>query len=170
MSVWNGFKLLASEVEPEQESVQEVGTLVSALKKTLAETYVLYHTIHGFHWNLKGTDFYEYHKLFDEMVDDIYGSIDPIAENIVKLGDVAPFVMSQLAGMSGIEEVGLFSKEAKELTEKFLEMNSKYIVNLKSVFNIANKENEQGVANFIAERIDQHQKWNWFLKASLGEG
>jgi starvation-inducible DNA-binding protein len=170
MSAWNGFKLLASEVESEQEPVQEIGTLVTALKKTLAETYVLYHTIHGFHWNLKGTDFYEYHKLFDEMVDDIYGSIDPIAENIVKLGDVAPFVMSQLASMSGIEEVGLFSKEAKELTEKFLEMNSKYIVNLKSVFNIANKENEQGVANFIAERIDQHQKWNWFLKASLGEG
>ena len=174
MSAWNGFKLLASEVEPTQEvdnsMVKDKGVLVQALKKTLSEAYVLYHTIHGFHWNLKGADFYEYHKLFDEIVSDIYDHIDPIAENIVKLDAVAPFVMSQLASMSGIEEVGLFSKDPLELTRKFIEMNSKYIDNLKSTFKIANDEDEQGIANFIAERIDQHQKWNWFLKASLGEG
>jgi DNA-binding ferritin-like protein len=33
-------------------------------------------------------------------------------------------------------------------------------------FNTANESNQQGIANFIAERIDMHQKWNWFLKAS----
>lgn len=161
-------------MEPAQEvdnpTVSDKGPLVQALKKMLSEAYVLYHTIHGFHWNLKGADFYEYHKLFDEIVSDIYEHIDPIAENIVKLDNVAPFVMSQLVSMSGIEEVGLFSKDPLELTRKFIEMNSKYIDNLKSTFKIANDEDEQGIANFIAERIDQHQKWNWFLKASLGEG
>jgi len=48
-------------------------------------------------------------------------------------------------------------------------MNSEYISELKNTFDVANRVNEQGVANFIAERIDQHQKWDWFLKASLGE-
>ena len=169
MNNWNGFRIVAAEAEPVQEESSESPSLVLALKKTLAEAYVLYHTIHGFHWNLKGSDFYEYHKFYDEMVDDIYESIDPIAENIVKLGDVAPFVMSQLAGLSDIEEVGIFSTDPLELSRKFLEMNSQYVDHLKSTFNISNKENEQGVANFIAERIDMHQKWNWFLKASLGE-
>ena len=135
----------------------------------MAEAYVLYHTIHGFHWNLKGPDFYEYHKFYDELVDDIYESIDPIAENIVKLGGVAPFVMSELASSSSIEQVGLISEDPIELARKFLEMNTQYIDNIKKAFIIANGSNEQGVANFIAERIDQHQKWNWFLKASLGE-
>lgn len=176
MNEWNGFRVVESAqkktVENSSEEVVQESTdtkLVGVLKKLLAETYVLYHTIHGFHWNVKGSDFYEYHKLFDEIVSDVYDSLDPIAENIVKLGDVAPFVMSQLAGMSSIEETGLVSKESQELTSKFREMNLKYIDNLKSTFNVANKENEQGIANFIAERIDQHQKWDWFLKASLGE-
>jgi DNA-binding ferritin-like protein len=41
------------------------------------------------------------------------------------------------------------------------------IAKLKQAFNVANGENEQGVANFIAERIDMHQKWSWQLRASL---
>ena len=143
--------------------------LMSALKKTLANAYVLYHTIHGFHWNLKGNDFYEYHKFFDEIVDDIYEHIDPIAENIVKLGGEAPFVMTELVANANIKETGLISKDPIGLARKFQEMNSQMITELKNTFKIANDANEQGVANFIAERIDQHQKWDWFLKASLGE-
>lgn len=166
---WNGFQIVESAKKKSDPVVEGASSLVDALKKMLAEAYVLYHTIHGFHWNVKGTDFYEYHKLFDEIVGDIYDHLDPIAENIVKLGDVAPFVMSQLAGMSTIKETGLISKNSRELVEKFLEMNTEYINNIKEAFKIANSGNEQGVANFIAERIDQHQKWNWFLKASLGE-
>lgn len=170
MSEWNGFRVIA--VEEPQEQIEEQGSeeeLVTALKQTLAEAYVLYHTIHGFHWNLKGSDFYEYHKFFDELVDDIYEHIDPIAENIVKLGSDAPFVMSELVKLSRISEVGLFSRDPLELAKKFKEINQEYLINLKSTFIIADKGNEQGIANFIAERIDQHQKWDWFLKASLGE-
>jgi len=77
--------------------------------------------------------------------------------------------MSQLSNMSGIEETGLVSKDPKELAKKFLEMNEEYVKHIKETFNAANREDEQGVANFIAERIDQHQKWSWFLKASIGE-
>lgn len=164
MNNWNGFRTIES-AKTEEVSKE----LPGALKKMLAEAYVLYHTIHGFHWNLKGSDFYEYHKLYDDIVSDVYDSIDPIAENILKLGDVAPFKMSDLVSLSGIAESDLVSTDVKELTEKFLEMNTQYVDDIKSVFKIANNENEQGIANFIAERIDAHQKWNWFLKASLGE-
>ena len=170
MTDWNGFRVLSEkkvEKEPKKKVPQE--SLIEVLRKTLGEAYVLYHTIHGFHWNLKGADFYEYHKFFDELVDDIYEHIDPIAENIVKLGGVAPFLMSELSSISSIEGVGLVSENPIELVKKFLEMNTQYIDNIKKAFIIANDSNEQGVANFIAERIDQHQKWNWFLKASLGE-
>jgi len=161
MSELNSFRTFTS--------ANKESALVIALKKMEAEAYVLYHTIHGFHWNIKGSDFYEYHKFFDEVVDDIYEHIDPIAENIVKLGDVAPFKMSELVKLSSIKEVDLVSTDTLEVSRKFLEMNTQYIENIKQSFTTATQANEQGVANFIAERIDQHEKWNWFLKASLGE-
>jgi len=163
-----GFRFVGA-VEDDTKKVPESNDspLVASLKKMLAEAYVLYHTIHGFHWNVTGSDFYEYHKFFDEIVDDIYESIDPIAENIRKLGSATPFIMSELAKLSGINEAGLDSKDALELTKKFYAMNEQYIEHIKNAFKVANSENEQGVANFIAERIDMHQKWSWFLKASL---
>jgi starvation-inducible DNA-binding protein len=160
----HGFRYVGS-VEDDTRTVPN--DLVEALKEMLAEAYVLYHTIHGFHWNLKGEDFYAYHKLFDEMVEDIYDSVDPIAENIVKLGSEAPFEMSELIKLSKIQGTGLVGNAPKELATKFHEMNEQYINNIKDVFKVANAKNEQGIANFIAERIDQHQKWGWFLKASI---
>ena len=38
---------------------------------------------------------------------------------------------------------------------------------LKESFTIATSANEEGAANYIAERIDAHQKWGWKLSASL---
>jgi len=171
MEEWNGFRVVGA-VEDDTTSNNTIdensneSDLVSSLKTMLAEAYVLYHTIHGFHWNVTGRDFYEYHKFFDEIVDDIYENIDPIAENIRKLDAKAPFVMSQLAGLSRIKEVGFVDDDSQKLANQFLDMNNEYIDHIKKVFDLANKENEQGIANFVAERIDQHQKWSWFLKAS----
>ena len=164
--ILNGFRVVGA-IEDYENKEEDSSSLVTTLQKMLAEAYVLYHTIHGFHWNVKGSDFYEYHKLYDDIVDDIYEHIDPIAENIIKLGGEAPFAMSQLVKISGITETGLISKNHVELTKKFYDMNQEYIQNIKEAFKVANQNNEQGVANFIAERIDQHQKWSWFLKASI---
>ena len=164
MENWNGFRLVGA---VEDDTADTTTGLAQTLKKMLAEAYVLYHTIHGFHWNVTGSDFYEYHKLFDGIVDDIYDNIDPIAENIRKLGEETPFVMSELVKLSEIKETGLVSKKPVELAKKFNEMNEQYIKNIKQAFKDANEQDEQGIANFIAERIDMHQKWSWFLKASI---
>jgi starvation-inducible DNA-binding protein len=142
--------------------------LVDHLKKCLAEATILYHMSHGFHWNVKGPDFQEYHSLFETIYSDIYESLDPIAENIVKLGNVAPFSLKTLLELSDIKEVGDLRGEPHGLTKTLQSKNAQIIKSLKDCFDKANKDNEQGVANFIAERIDMHQKWDWQLKASLG--
>jgi len=52
------------------------------------------------------------------------------------------------------------------MAKDLLEANGEVIEKLKTVFHTANDADEQGIANFIAERIDMHQKWSWQLKAS----
>jgi DNA-binding ferritin-like protein len=46
------------------------------------------------------------------------------------------------------------------------EDNSKILMLLNEVFPIANEEN-QGIANFIAERIEAHGKHGWMLRSIL---
>ena len=57
------------------------------LKILLADTFVIYLKTHYFHWNVKGPLFPQLHKLFDDQYNEIYSSIDMIAEKIKYLDD-----------------------------------------------------------------------------------
>jgi starvation-inducible DNA-binding protein len=140
--------------------------VATALKSLLADVFIFYLKAHGYHWNVEGQDFSQYHDLFGDIYEDAYGSIDPIAENIRKLDDAAPFRMERLAKLAKIEDKASTSNNAKSLAKDLLNHNEKLIEQLKKAFDVANEENEQGIANFLAERIDMHQKWSWQLKAS----
>ena len=162
---WNGFRVVSA-VEDDTASKSNQPPLVKELQQLLADVALFYHTVHEFHWNVTGLDFYEYHKLFDEIVSDVYDSIDPIAENIRKLGGYVKYNMSDLVKITNLNEVDEQTSDAKALTNYLIALNSNLINTLMKTFDLANKSNQQGIANFIAERIDMHQKWNWFLKAS----
>jgi DNA-binding ferritin-like protein len=52
------------------------------------------------------------------------------------------------------------------MAKDLLKANEKVIAKIRSTFNTAVKEDEQAIANFLADRLDMHQKWAWQLKAS----
>ena len=140
--------------------------LADTLKVLLSDVVSLYFRAHGHHWNVEGQDFSQYHDLFSDIYEDVYGSIDPIAENIRKLGDYAPFRLERFVELKGVPDMNRTATDARSLATDLLEAND-YIVNqLKSAFKVATDADEQAIANFIADRLDMHQKWSWQLKAS----
>lgn len=143
----------------------EYTSLNDVLKCTLSNATVFYFAAHRAHWNVEGPDFFEYHKLYKEIYEDVYDSIDSFAENIRKLNDFPPPI-GDMEDHSEYEDDSS-SSDAKDLSLDLYAKNQTLIEVLKYAFTIANSANEQGIANFIAERIDMHQKWGWQLKASL---
>ena len=141
--------------------------VVVTLRRLLADAISLYLRAHGFHWNVMGSDFSEYHALFESIYSDIFESIDPIAENIRKLDGVAPFRLPELMALRSITDTPVASTMPADMTRDLLVGNEQILETLNMAFAIANAANQQGVANFIAERIDSHQKWSWQLKSSL---
>ena len=65
--------------------------LVDSLKKLQANAFQMYAQAHGYHWNVEGMLFKELHAFFLEIYEDVFDSIDPIAENLRKLDSTAPF-------------------------------------------------------------------------------
>lgn len=151
-----------------EKNMDESSSLVSVLNTALSNAMVLYFSAHRAHWNVEGPDFFEYHSMFEEIYEDIYGSADAFAENVRKLGGFPP-TMGEMEDMAGLEDDSDTS-DAKGLATNLYLKNSQFINMLKEAFNVANSENEQGIANFIAERIDMHEKWAWQLKSSLMAG
>jgi starvation-inducible DNA-binding protein len=136
------------------------------LKVSLANTISLYLRAHGYHWNVEGSDFREYHGLFEEIYSDLYGAVDPIAENIRKLQDYAPYRLERLVEFRTISE-DTVGTDPRSMSNDLLHALEEYITHLNVCFKAAVKEDQQGIANFLSERIDSSQKWCWFLRASL---
>ena len=140
--------------------------LVNELQSLLSDVVTFYLKTHGCHWNVEGADFSEYHAFFAEIYEDTYSSIDPIAENLRKIGAYAPFTLAAFSQLRTLTETE-FDTTPLQMSASLLADNDKLLVRLDQVFMAANNENRQGIANFIAERIDQHLKWSWQLRASI---
>lgn len=136
------------------------------LQVLLADAVTMYFSAHGYHWNVEGPDFSQYHDLFAQIYEDVYSSIDPIAEDIRKIGDYAPFALSKFISLRTIDNKGV-SPEPKAMAKALLVANEGVLASIDKAFKAAIKENEQGIANFLAERNDQHMKWKWQLTASI---
>lgn len=140
-------------------------SLVKSLKVLVSDVVTFYFMAHGYHWNVEGPDFSQYHSLFSDIYEDAYGSIDPIAENIRKLDDYAPFSLQKFLDLRTLEFKDV-QTNPKAMAKSLLTANEDVIKTLKKAFTEAEKADEQGIMNFLADRIDNHQKWSWQLKAS----
>lgn len=139
--------------------------LVKALKVLVSDVVTFYFMAHGYHWNVEGSDFSQYHALFSEIYEDAYGSIDPIAENIRKLDDYAPFSLQKFLDLRTLDFKDV-QPNPKAMAKSLLTANESLLKSLKKAFDEAQKKDEQGIMNFLADRIDNHNKWSWQLRAS----
>ncbi len=137
-----------------------------AIKVLLANATVMYYKAHQFHWNIEGVEFTQYHDFFGDIYSDVYGSIDPTAELLRKLDDYAPVSLDELFKFKTLSEETTRVVLLKDIFSSLIKANEEVLISLNKVFDIATKNKQQGIANFVADRIDTHQKHGWFLRAS----
>jgi starvation-inducible DNA-binding protein len=136
------------------------------LKVLLASTNSLSIKAQNFHWNVEGDNFPQYHEFFGNFYEEVYSSVDRIAEYIRTLDSYAPGSLSRYAELTIIEDQTKIPRPNLMFAE-LLSDNGKMIDLLNGCFVSAEEENKQGVANFIAERLDAHEKHGWMLRSIL---
>lgn len=140
--------------------------LIKAMKIAFSTEFSFYLKAHYFHWNVEGPDFQEYHKLFETIYDEVYESIDPFAENIRKLGSYTPGSYTRLSMLTQIDDETEVPP-VMGMVEELLSDSDKSVKVFKMVYDLAEREGEHGLSNFLAERMDAHRKHSWMLRASL---
>jgi starvation-inducible DNA-binding protein len=140
--------------------------LVTALKILQANATVMYYKVHQYHWNVEGIEFTQYHEFFGDLYVDVYNSIDPIAENIRKLNEYAPVSLDELFKYKTLNEESARLIKLVDILGSLNQANQEVIDSLNKVFDLAQKSNKQGLCNFIADRLDTHEKHGWWLRAS----
>ena len=140
--------------------------LADDLKTLLATQYALSIKAQYFHWNVEGSDFAQYHDYFANFYEEVYSAVDPIAEYIRTLQEYSPGSFERFQELSIIQGQTKVPR-ARLMIEELLADNNTVIDLLNQTFASAEQENKQGIANFIAERLDAQAKHGWMLRSFL---
>lgn len=141
--------------------------LSDSLKIALASSYVFQIKVQNFHWNVEGPDFPQYHKFLDDLYAEINeNAIDQTAELCRQLDSYAPGSITRFAELSIVQDQVKIPRAELMIAELY-EDNQKLLQLWKEMFPLAEQENEQGIADFIASRIDAHGKHGWMLRSIL---
>ena len=136
------------------------------LKVLLASTQSFAIKSQNFHWNVEGSNFPQYHAFFDTLYGDVSATIDPIAEYIRILGHYTPGSLTRYAELSVIQDQIKIPRAELMFVESLqdCETMSKLAV---AIFDEATSENQQGIANYMAELQDLYGKKAWFIRSTL---
>ena len=140
--------------------------LQQALKIAFASEYAFYLKAHYFHWNVEGADFYQYHKLFGKIYEEVQNSIDDFAENIRKTGAYTPGSFTRFSVLSLIDDETAVLP-APAMIAELLADSDKMAEMFRVVFQASEELGEHGLSDFLAGRQDAHRKHSWMLKSTL---
>jgi len=142
--------------------------LSDLLKQLLATQYAFVVKAQFFHWNVEGPDFSQYHKFFGKVYEEVEDALDPTAEYIRILEEYTPGSFERFQELSLISGQTKVPRARLMITE-LLADNQTLIDLLNQCFDAADAEDQQGIADFVAGRIDAQGKHGWMLKAFLKE-
>jgi starvation-inducible DNA-binding protein len=142
--------------------------LADDLKTLLATQYAFVIKAQFFHWNVEGMHFSQLHKFFGKIYEEVNDAIDATAEYIRILEEYTPGSFERFGELSLISGQ-IKVPRARLMLQELLEDNQVVIDLLNQCFAAAEQENQQGIADFIAGRIDAQGKHGWMLKAFLKE-
>jgi starvation-inducible DNA-binding protein len=140
--------------------------LITALTAVFADTAVAYYKTHGFHWNVTGSHFYTLHIMFEKFYQELWESMDEIAERIRALGGKVPISYMELLKVASIKESGATPADhimVKHLRDDYLALAQKDI----DLAAFAEKEGDLVTANMMTEKATFLEKAAWMLQSSF---
>jgi starvation-inducible DNA-binding protein len=138
--------------------------LIEQMKVTLASTFAFYLKTHGFHWNVEGANFPQYHEFLGGLWEETFGAVDPIAEHLRTLNAYAPASFVRYTDLSIIKDETNIPPAMSMMT-KLLTDNTAIIEQLTKTQALAESNKKMGLANFLQDRIDAHEKHGWMLRS-----
>lgn len=140
--------------------------LSKSLNQLLADYELFYQNLRGFHWNIKGKDFFELHTKFEELYDDAFIKIDEIAERILTLEGEPLHTYTDYLKVSKIKEARNITNGVKGV-EIIVNNFSTLIHTEREILDLASEANDEGTVSLMSDYITQTEKTLWMLNSYL---
>jgi starvation-inducible DNA-binding protein len=141
--------------------------VIELLNQTLAATLDLKTQTKQAHWNVKGTDFYQLHELFDEMASELEEYVDMVAERVTALGGTALGTARIAAAESILPEYPLDAVGGVEHITALADRYGAYGKHIREAIDSTGNWGDADTADMYTEISRTIDKRLWFLEAHL---
>jgi len=137
-----------------------------AAKIVLADSFKFYLITHGMHWNVEGMFFASLHDLFGKIYEEVFSSVDDIAEHIRAMDQYAPYTLTRMQELARVRDYTGEPDATKFLAHLLKETNT-VLESIHVAKQAAVNEGNEGFANYLDERSAAFKKHAWMLRSSL---
>ncbi len=140
--------------------------LISELNQLLADFHIYYQNTRGFHWNIKGTSFFELHVKFEELYTEALTNIDEIAERILTIGGKPLHTFEDYLATSQISAAKDVSKD-RDCVETLVKNIESLISQENKVKDLASDLGDNETEDMMIGLVNLQQKTLWMFNSWL---
>jgi starvation-inducible DNA-binding protein len=139
------------------------GAVAAALNEILADSFVLFVKTKNFHWHVSGPHFRDYHLMFDEQAEQIFATIDELAERVRKIGCTTLRSIGHISKLTMLPENDEDFVEPQAMLAELIADHRKIVANMRRAHKLADEHNDVATASLLETFIDGAERRLWFL-------
>jgi len=137
------------------------------LNQHLADSFDLMSQVKQAHWNVKGSDFWQLHKLFDEVAARAAEWVDEFAERITALGGYANGTVRMAAASSTLPEFPTEITDSMDYVRAVADRLAAFTNSARAAIDQTDKLGDADTADLFTEISRCADKYLYFLEAHL---
>jgi starvation-inducible DNA-binding protein len=138
-------------------------TVSAALNGLLADTFVLFVKAKNFHWHVSGPHFRDYHLMFDEQAEQIFATVDELAERVRKVGGTTLRSIGHIAKLARLQENDDDFVEPEKMLAELISDHKEIIAKMRTTHQLADDNDDVATASLLETFIDNAERRLWFL-------
>ena len=137
--------------------------IAGALNALLADLFALYSKTKNFHWHISGPHFHDYHLLLDEQAEQLYATIDPVAERVRKLGAPMVHSISHIARLQRVLDNDADYVTPFDMLAELRDDNIQLATRMRETHGVCDEHGDVATASLLENWIDEAERRIWFL-------
>lgn len=133
----------------------------------LADFQIFYTNLRGYHWHVRGAQFFTLHSHFEKMYDGVADTVDELAERILQLGSTPENRFSNYIKQAQIKESYNVS-DANKILDEILEAYKVLIAQERAVLAVAEEAEDEVTIALIGDLLAGQEKDIWMIDAFRG--
>ena len=159
-SAETAFSVLKTPTRFNDSDAKQIARSINGL---VADAFILYLKTKNFHWHMSGPHFRDYHLLLDEQADQIFASIDPLAERVRKIGQTTLKSISHISELASLKDNNADLVLPSDMINELIDDNRAMAEAMRKSHSLCDDKEDVATASLLEIYIDETERRIWFL-------